>query len=67
MTKLLASLEGKRTHILVVLAILLYLGGIIDTPQGIDLSAIDSKALSNSLLMAAISTVKLGIERVLSK
>jgi hypothetical protein len=67
MPGLLSKLQGKRTHLFVLAAIVLYLFGIIDTPEGIDFSQIDTKDLSNTMLMGAISTAKLGIERALAK
>ena len=60
-------LAGKKTHLLVALALILNAFGYVDTPAGIELAKIDTHLIVQELLIASISTVKLGIERALKR
>ena len=64
MAQVLELLQGKKTHLLVLVAIVLYLFGVIDTPEGINFDNVDSGALVNVVLMGVISSVKAGFNRV---
>ncbi len=63
MAELLKGLQGKKTHLLVLVVIVLYLFGVIDTPEGIDFSQIDSADLMKVALVGTISTIKAGFNR----
>ncbi len=60
---LLKLLEGKKTHLLVLVAIVLYLAGVIESPNGMDFSQINSNDLMKVVLLGVISSVKAGFNR----
>ena len=64
---LLKLLEGKKTHLLVLMAVVLYLFGVIESPDGLDFSQINSNDLMKVVLMGIVSSVKAGFNRVEKK
>ena len=63
MTQVLKLLEGKKTHLLVLMAVVLYLFGVIESPDGIDFSQINSDDLMKVVLLGIVSAVKAGFNR----
>ena len=67
MNQILGLLEGKKTHILVLLAVGLLLGGAADPDQiaagGLDFTQIDFNRLLQAVLAGAVSTFKAGMDR----
>jgi len=59
-----AYFSGKKTHILVIAALVLNAFGYMSTPAGINLDAVDSNLIIQELLIAAVSTLRLAIAKV---
>jgi len=67
MAEILGFLQGKKTHLLVLVAIVLVLGGAIDPDQiaagGLDFSEMSFERLLQAVLTGVISTVKAAYDR----
>jgi len=64
MAQVLELLQGKKTHLLILVAIVLYLFGIIDTPEGTSFSNLSSNDLMMVVLGGVASAFKAGFNRV---
>ena len=64
MKNFLALLSGKKTHILVIAALVMNMLGFIHTPEGFDLSKVDNNLIIQELLIGMVSTIRAAIGKI---
>lgn len=67
MSAILGFLKGKKTHLLVIVGIILGFFGQVDTSEMIDLTNVDTGAVQNAVMLGLVSTLKASWDRFTSK